>query len=224
MRTVREAIMWFIGVATIVLAVRFFSEKELAAVAVVFLAGIFWRLSDLKETVHSIAAKLGHGRTRSRRIEVLMKRLLRDKLTEPENNELTELTLADQNEGPATWGQLVRVIESLYKVNKQLAADKWRKKIMRDEHGNPRLVYEHEVQTALQKGWMLPEFSVVLTQVGPNSINVIMAVRKVTGLNLEEAKDLVDSAPNRIAQVFTREEATSISKNFVDLGAKVEIE
>lgn len=224
MRTVRETIIWYTGGALIVLAVRFLSAKELAAIGVVFLLGIFWRLSDIRDEVHCVAEKLGYRRIRTRKIDELMKKLLRDELTKPQNEELDEIIEADQYEGPATWGQLVRVIELLHKMNKRLATEKWHKKVMRDEHGTSKLVYENEVSTALQKGWTLPEFSVVLKDVGPNSINVVRAVREVTGLGLEEAKELVDFVPSRVAQVFTKEEASLIREKFEDVGATVEIE
>ena len=67
------------------------------------------------------------------------------------------------------------------------------------------------------------EFSVVLTDVGANKINVIKAVREVTSLGLKEAKDLVDGAPKPIKDGVNKDEAASIKKKFEDAGAKVEI-
>jgi large subunit ribosomal protein L7/L12 len=67
------------------------------------------------------------------------------------------------------------------------------------------------------------EFSVVLTDVGGNKINVIKAVREVTSLGLKEAKDLVDGAPKPIKEGVNKDEAASIKKKFEDAGAKVEI-
>jgi large subunit ribosomal protein L7/L12 len=67
------------------------------------------------------------------------------------------------------------------------------------------------------------EFSVVLTAVGANKINVIKAVREVTSLGLKEAKDLVDSAPKPIKEGVNKEEAEAIKKKFVDAGATVEV-
>jgi large subunit ribosomal protein L7/L12 len=67
------------------------------------------------------------------------------------------------------------------------------------------------------------EFSVVLTDVGGNKINVIKAVREVTSLGLKEAKDLVDGAPKTVKEGVNKEEAASIKKKFEDAGAKVEI-
>jgi|SRR5690242_10049249 large subunit ribosomal protein L7/L12 len=67
------------------------------------------------------------------------------------------------------------------------------------------------------------EFSVVLTGVGANKINVIKAVREVTSLGLKEAKDLVDGAPKPIKEGVNKEEAESIKKKFTDAGATVEV-
>ena len=67
------------------------------------------------------------------------------------------------------------------------------------------------------------EFSVVLTDVGGNKINVIKAVREVTSLGLKEAKDLVDGAPKTVKEGVNKEEAATIKKKFEEAGAKVEI-
>lgn len=67
------------------------------------------------------------------------------------------------------------------------------------------------------------EFSVVLTVVGANKINVIKAVREVTSLGLKEAKDLVDGAPKPIKEGVSKDEAETIKKKFVDVGATVEV-
>jgi large subunit ribosomal protein L7/L12 len=67
------------------------------------------------------------------------------------------------------------------------------------------------------------EFTVVLTAAGANKINVIKAVREVTSLGLKEAKDLVDGAPKTIKEGINKEEAETIKKKFVDVGASVEV-
>ena len=67
------------------------------------------------------------------------------------------------------------------------------------------------------------EFTVVLTDVGGNKINVIKAVREVTSLGLKEAKDLVDGAPKTVKEGVNKDEAANIKKKFEDAGAKVEI-
>jgi large subunit ribosomal protein L7/L12 len=67
------------------------------------------------------------------------------------------------------------------------------------------------------------EFTVVLTAVGANKINVIKAVREVTSLGLKEAKDLVDGAPKPIKEGVGKDEAETIRKKFTDAGATVEV-
>ena len=67
------------------------------------------------------------------------------------------------------------------------------------------------------------EFAVVLSDVGPNKINVIKAVREVTSLGLKEAKDLVDGAPKTVKEGVPKDEAETIKKKFEAAGAKVEI-
>ena len=67
------------------------------------------------------------------------------------------------------------------------------------------------------------EFTVVLTAVGANKINVIKAVREVTSLGLKEAKDLVDGAPKPIKEGITKEEAEALKKKFTEAGATVEV-
>jgi large subunit ribosomal protein L7/L12 len=67
------------------------------------------------------------------------------------------------------------------------------------------------------------EFSVILTAVGANKINVIKAVREVTSLGLKEAKDLVESAPKPIKEGVSKEEAETIKKKFTEAGATVEV-
>jgi len=67
------------------------------------------------------------------------------------------------------------------------------------------------------------EFTVVLTGIGANKINVIKAVREVTSLGLKEAKDLVDGAPKPIKEGVNKGEAEAIKKKFTDAGATVEV-
>jgi large subunit ribosomal protein L7/L12 len=67
------------------------------------------------------------------------------------------------------------------------------------------------------------EFTVVLTAVGANKINVIKAVREVTSLGLKEAKDLVDGAPKTVKEGVNKEEAENIKKKFAEAGATVEV-
>ena len=67
------------------------------------------------------------------------------------------------------------------------------------------------------------EFTVVLTDIGGNKINVIKAVREVTSLGLKEAKDLVDGAPKTVKEGVNKDEAAAIKKKLEEAGAKVEI-
>jgi large subunit ribosomal protein L7/L12 len=67
------------------------------------------------------------------------------------------------------------------------------------------------------------EFSVVLTGVGANKINVIKAVREVTSLGLKEAKDLVDNVPKPIKEGVSKEESETLKKKFTEAGATVEV-
>src|SRR6187431_2186439 len=67
------------------------------------------------------------------------------------------------------------------------------------------------------------EFTVTLTDVGGNKINVIKVVREVTSLGLKEAKDLVESAPKPIKEGVSKDEAAAIKKKFEEAGAKVDI-
>jgi large subunit ribosomal protein L7/L12 len=67
------------------------------------------------------------------------------------------------------------------------------------------------------------EFTVILSAVGANKINVIKAVREVTSLGLKEAKDLVDGAPKPIKEGVNKDEAETIKKKFTEAGATVEV-
>jgi large subunit ribosomal protein L7/L12 len=67
------------------------------------------------------------------------------------------------------------------------------------------------------------DFTVTLTEVGTNKINVIKVVREITALGLKEAKDLVEGAPKPIKEGIPKEEAAAIKKKFEDVGAKVEV-
>jgi len=67
------------------------------------------------------------------------------------------------------------------------------------------------------------EFTVTLTEVGGNKINVIKVVREITALGLKEAKDLVEGAPKSIKEGVNKDEAATIKKKFEEVGAKVEV-
>lgn len=67
------------------------------------------------------------------------------------------------------------------------------------------------------------EFTVNLTTVGANKVNVIKVVRAVTGLGLKEAKDLVDGAPKAVKEGISKADSESILKQLVEAGATAEI-
>ena len=67
------------------------------------------------------------------------------------------------------------------------------------------------------------EFDAILTEIGPNKINVIKVVRELTGLGLKEAKAVVDEAPKAIKEAVSKEEAEAIAKKMEEAGAKVTI-
>jgi large subunit ribosomal protein L7/L12 len=67
------------------------------------------------------------------------------------------------------------------------------------------------------------EFTVMLTAVGDNKVNVIKAVREVTSLGLKEAKDLVDGAPKPVKEGISKADAEAVLKKLIDAGAKAEI-
>src|SRR5260370_40793744 len=67
------------------------------------------------------------------------------------------------------------------------------------------------------------EFTVTLTAIGENKVNVIKAVREVTSLGLKEAKDLVDGAPKPVKEGVSKADAEAILKKLIDAGAKAEI-
>ena len=67
------------------------------------------------------------------------------------------------------------------------------------------------------------EFTVVLTNVGANKVNVIKAVREVTSLGLKEAKDLVDGAPKPVKEGVSKADAEAILKKLTEAGAQAEV-
>ena len=73
---------------------------------------------------------------------------------------------------------------------------------------------EEEVQT---------EFTVMLTDFGPNKIQVIKVVRELTGLGLKEAKDLVEAAPKAVKENVNKEEADAAKAKLEEVGAKAEV-
>lgn len=67
------------------------------------------------------------------------------------------------------------------------------------------------------------EFTVMLSAIGPNKINVIKAVREVTSLGLKEAKDLVESAPAAVKEGISKDDAAALKAKLEEAGASVEV-
>ncbi len=67
------------------------------------------------------------------------------------------------------------------------------------------------------------EFTVMLAAIGDNKVNVIKAVRELTGLGLKEAKDLVDGAPKAVKEGIPKADAEAARKKLEDAGAKAEV-
>ena len=67
------------------------------------------------------------------------------------------------------------------------------------------------------------EFDVILTDFGPNKIQIIKIVRELTGLGLKEAKDLVEAAPKPVKQAVPRDEANAIKAKLEEQGAKADV-
>ncbi|MGI6745025.1 MAG: 50S ribosomal protein L7 [Firmicutes bacterium ADurb.Bin300] len=67
------------------------------------------------------------------------------------------------------------------------------------------------------------EFDVILSEVGPNKIAVIKAVREITGLGLAEAKGVVDGAPKAVKEAVSKDEAETAKTKLEEAGAKVEL-
>ncbi len=67
------------------------------------------------------------------------------------------------------------------------------------------------------------EFTVILAAFGENKVNVIKAVRELTGLGLKEAKDLVDGAPKPVKEGISKADAEAAKKKLEEAGAKVEV-
>ncbi len=67
------------------------------------------------------------------------------------------------------------------------------------------------------------EFDVILKSAGEKKLNVIKAVREITGLGLKDAKDLVEAAPKPIKEAISKDEAESLKKQLEEAGAEVEV-
>lgn len=67
------------------------------------------------------------------------------------------------------------------------------------------------------------EFDVVMTSFGANKVNVIKAIREITGLGLKEAKDLVEGVPSTVKEGIAKQEADDIKKKLEEAGAAVDV-
>ena len=67
------------------------------------------------------------------------------------------------------------------------------------------------------------EFNVILLEAGAQKVQVIKAVRELTGLGLKEAKDLVDGAPKAVKEAIPKADADAALKKLLDAGAKAEV-
>ena len=67
------------------------------------------------------------------------------------------------------------------------------------------------------------EFNVVMTSFGANKVNVIKAVREITGLGLKEAKDMVEGAPSVVKEGISKDDAAALKKKLEEAGATVEV-
>ena len=67
------------------------------------------------------------------------------------------------------------------------------------------------------------EFNVIMKSFGANKINVIKAIRGITGLGLKEAKDMVEGVPSTVKEAASKDEAAKIKKELEEAGAEVEL-
>ncbi len=67
------------------------------------------------------------------------------------------------------------------------------------------------------------DFDVIMTSFGENKVNVIKAIRTITGLGLKEAKDMVEGVPSTVKEAAPKAEAESIKKTLEEAGAKVDL-
>ena len=103
-------------------------------------------------------------------------------------------------------------------------------KTLEDEFGVSAAAMAAPMMAGVPAGGAAPEqeeekteFDVMLNSIGDKKINVIKAVREVTSLGLKEAKELVESAPTKVKEGVSKDEAETIKKKFEDAGAQVEI-
>ena len=100
-------------------------------------------------------------------------------------------------------------------------------KLMEEEFGvsaaAPVMVAGAVADGAAAGGAEQSEFEVVLADAGASKLNVIKAVRVITGLGLKEAKELVDGAPKTIKEAASKDDAEAMKAKLEEAGAKVEL-
>ena len=101
--------------------------------------------------------------------------------------------------------------------------------VLKDEYGIEPAAAAVAVAAGPAAGGAAPaeeektEFNVVLTEVGPNKLKVVKAVKEACGLGLKEAKDLVDGAPSTLKEGMSKDEAENLKKTLEAEGAKIEL-
>ena len=101
--------------------------------------------------------------------------------------------------------------------------------VLKDEYGIEPAAAAVAVAAGPAAGGAAPaeeektEFNVVLTEVGPNKLKVVKAVKEACGLGLKEAKDLVEGAPSTLKEAVAKAEAENLKKVIEAEGAKVEL-
>ena len=101
--------------------------------------------------------------------------------------------------------------------------------VLKDEYGIEPAAAAVAVAAGPAAGGAAPaeeektEFNVVLTEVGPNKLKVVKAVKEACGLGLKEAKDLVDGAPSTLKEAVAKAEAENLKKTIEAAGAEVEL-
>src|SRR5712691_3372909 len=101
--------------------------------------------------------------------------------------------------------------------------DKWGVSAAPVQTAGPAVAQTVETAPAAAPVEEQTEFDAILSEIGPNKINVIKVVRELTGLGLKEAKAVVDEAPKPIKEAVSKEEAQKIADKMAEVGAKVTI-
>jgi large subunit ribosomal protein L7/L12 len=87
----------------------------------------------------------------------------------------------------------------------------------------PTIVAQSSAESAAAVVEEQTEFDIILASFGDKKVNVIKAIREITGLGLKEAKDLVEAAPSTVKEAVSKEDAAKMKKILEESGATVEI-